>query len=375
MTSISTSQSRQLDSLRGVSALIVLVGHAHQAFLRPTFPESSVYVGFFTQFSVMVFFVLSGFLIGKSIFSNISANGEFNILKYARDRFIRLYPPLIASMLLMVALVILAPYVFSSGTNSYLHIPGVNFIREVFTTNSKQIYGPLLFINGFKTPAPSANGPLWSLSIEAWYYVLAAAIFLWPSNKIWASLVVALTVAVTYKNPMFFILMPIWFAGLGLSFIHRQRPQMNNNLFSALFVLFGAGTIYCIYLVLAQKHAATSILQDGMTHFMIVSGLWFASFLALIMGQGAKFTTLFSSTASFSYTLYIIHFPIILFVVGMTQKLFIGSLSNALLVSVITMASAIATSIFLSKIVENKKLIESFISQQLRHVKRLTKAS
>lgn len=323
----------------------------------------------------MVFFVLSGFLIGKSICNNLSSNIEFNILKYFSDRALRIYPPLIASTLLMVALVILAPYFFTSGTNHYLDITGFNFIRESLTTNSKQIFGSLLFVNGFHTSTPSANGPLWSLSIEVWYYILAGGVFLWPSKKIIASLIIALTIIITYKNPMFFMLLPIWFSGLGLSFIHRQRPQMNNALFSILFILFGVGTIYCIYLKLTQPLGSPSALQDSMTYFMISSGLWFTSFLALILGKVAKFPTLLSSAASYSYTLYIIHFPIILFVVGMTQEIFIDSISNAIAISAFTIVTAVTVSVWLSKIVENKRTIEKFIFKTLDRLNLLRKAS
>lgn len=371
MSRITKDQSKQLDSIRGLSALIVLAGHTHQAFIRPTFSETSIYVSFLTQFAVMVFFVLSGFLIGKSICNNISTNGDFSLAKYAKDRALRLYPPLIAAIVLMLILAMLAPYFFTSGTANYLSIPGFSFIRETFTANAKHIYGTLVFFNGFKTTTPAINGPLWSLSIEAWYYVIAAAIFLWPTKKIAATFLTLITIAITYKNPLFFILMPIWLAGLGLAFIHRERPKMNNSVFFCLFIILTIGTIFSIWLVLTTEANDSSPLGDRMNHFRLISGLWFASFLALLLGNALRFPTIFQRTAAFSYTLYITHFPIILFVVGMTQKIFIQSFSNALALSLTTMVIAIVASIFLSKTVENKKLVEDFISTHLKKAKYL----
>jgi peptidoglycan/LPS O-acetylase OafA/YrhL len=274
----------------------------------------------------------------------------------------------------MLVLAVLAPYFFTSGTAKYLSIPGFSFIRETFTINAKQIYGALIFVNGFKTQTPAINGPLWSLSIEAWYYVIAAAIFLWPSKKIASSLLLLATAVVTYKNPLFFILLPIWFSGFGLAFFHQRRPQMNNRMFGVLFFLLSAGTIISIWLVLTKEPISASSLDDPMNHFRVISGLWFTCFLALLLGNSLIFPTLFHRTAAFSYTLYIIHFPIILFVVGMTQTIFIESLLNAAMVSIATASIAIAASVWLSKVVENKNLIEAFIVSHLKKTRSLRKA-
>lgn len=362
MSRITPIQSKQLDSIRGLSALIVLLGHTHQAFIRPTFSETSVYVGFFTQFAVMVFFVLSGFLIGKSICNNIARNGQFSIFQYAKDRALRLYPPLIAAIILMIALVLIAPYFFSSGTNNYLQIPGFRFIRQIFTTDAQQIFGSLVFINEFKTSTPTVNGPLWSLSLEVWYYVIAAIIFLWPSQKLITVILFTITALITYNNQLFFMLMPVWFSGFGLAFIHQKRPHMHNKAFGIMFGLLTIGTITCIWLVFTREPSGSGIWLDRMNHYRLISGLWFSCFLALIMGGALRFPTTFHKTASFSYTLYIIHFPILIFIVGMTQQLIIKSLTNALIISTSAISIAVFLSFGISKFVENKKLLESFFA-------------
>lgn len=365
MSRITSNQSQQLDSIRGLSALVVLIGHTHQAFLRPTLGETSIYVGFFTQFAVMVFFVLSGFLIGKSICNNINKNGQFSVAQYAKDRALRLYPPLIAAIILMLLLISIAPYFFASGTNDYLQIPGFQFIRQEFTTNSKQIIGALTFINEFKTTTPTINGPLWSLPLEVWYYVIAAIIFLWPERKLMAGALLILVAIITYKNQLFFMLMPIWFSGLGLALIHQKRPSMHNTFFGALFGLFTVGTIFCIWLVFNREPSGSGVWLDRMNHYRLMSGLWFCCALALIMGGAIRFPKIFHRTSGFSYTLYIIHFPIILFVVGITQKVIIESLANTLIISACTMTLAVIASILISKFVENKKLLNSLFLRKI----------
>lgn len=362
LSRITPDQSRQLDSIRALSALVVLVGHTNQTILLPTLKAGSTFVGFFTQLSVMVFFVLSGFLIGKSVCNNISKNNGFSIAQYARDRAYRLYPPLIVAILLMVLLAALAPVFFPSGTQQLLSISGANFVRTEFTVIAKQLFGALAFINEFKTTTPSANGPLWSLSLEAWYYVTAAALFLWPSRKVASIALLILTVVITRKNQLFFMLAPIWFAGFGLAFVHQNRPTMNNRLFGWLFAALTIAVAVAVALVLFADPLGKGVWLDRLNHFRLASGLWFACFMALIMGGGARFPTIFHSQAGYSYTLYVTHFPIMLFVLGVTQTFIYGSILLSLLAS----AGAIIISITAAKVIaryaENKTLIHSAFS-------------
>lgn len=368
MSRITPDQSQQLDSIRALSALVVLFGHTNQTLLLPTLKAGSTFVGFFTQLSVMVFFVLSGFLIGKSVCNNVAKNQGFSLAQYARDRALRLYPPLVVAVLLMVLLAALAPFFFPSGTHQFDEIPGAKFVRTEFIVIAKQLAGTLVFLNEFKTSTPSANGPLWSLSLEAWYYVIAAAIFVWPSRKVVAIALLVLAFFVTRKNQLFFMLAPIWFAGFGLAFVHQRRPQMNNRLFGWLLVVLTAAVALTVSLVLFADPLGKNIWLDYMNHFRLVSGLWFACFLALIMGGGAKFPKIFHSQAGYSYTLYVIHFPIMLFILGVTQTLIYGSVLLSVVVGAVTIVISIAAAKAIARYAENKHLIHAAASNAKRMV-------
>lgn len=362
MSRITPDQSEQLDSIRALSAFVVLLGHTNQSLLLPTLKSGSTYVGFFTQLSVMVFFVLSGFLIGKSVCNNTSKHGEFKIGQYARDRALRLYPPLITALILMIALAALAPYLFPSGSHSLISIPGVRFVRTEFAVVAKDLWGALAFLNEFKTTTPTVNGPLWSLSLEAWYYVIAAALFVWPTKKVVALILFAVTLLVTHKNQLFFMLAPIWFAGFGLAFIHQRRPEMNNSMFGGLFAILSVGVIVCVALVLFADPLGRGIWLDRMNHFRLISGLWFACFLALILGGAARFPKFLHGHAGYSYTLYVIHFPIMLFILGLSQTFIYGSVPKSLLVSAGTLIVSTLVARLLARWVENKNFIHAAAS-------------
>ena len=63
----SNQLSQQLESLRGISAIVVLFSHCFQAFIAPFDATFYSFVRLFGQAGVMMFFALSGYLIGYSI--------------------------------------------------------------------------------------------------------------------------------------------------------------------------------------------------------------------------------------------------------------------------------------------------------------------
>ncbi len=97
-----------LDGLRFVAAFMVLLSHARNTFY-PAFgdlpaDQHNVITMAFTMFcrmgheAVIIFFVLSGFLVGGRGFERM-LNGTMNVGSYAIDRFSRIYPPLVAAII------------------------------------------------------------------------------------------------------------------------------------------------------------------------------------------------------------------------------------------------------------------------------------
>ena len=65
--SFSQQFSQQLESLRGMSAIVVLFSHCFQAFVAPFDASIYSFVRLLGQAGVMMFFALSGYLIGHSL--------------------------------------------------------------------------------------------------------------------------------------------------------------------------------------------------------------------------------------------------------------------------------------------------------------------
>ena len=87
-----------LDFLRAAAALLVLFGHTRRAYFHYTDvlaqPGLSLKLFyFFTSLegeAAVIFFVLSGFLIGGSLADSIQ-RGNFDLVRYLIARFVRIY--------------------------------------------------------------------------------------------------------------------------------------------------------------------------------------------------------------------------------------------------------------------------------------------
>jgi peptidoglycan/LPS O-acetylase OafA/YrhL len=160
---IDATTARLFDSLRGASALVVVLAHAAFYWLDAFCPLLAPYLLRLASLAVMAFFVVSGFMITSSILRRLNQASfqHFDVLSFAIDRLRRLLPPLAAALLIMLVCYSLLIR-FNQGYADYWSV--------------RQALGALLFIQDMRIGIPVAlvNGPLWSLSHEFWFYVVAA---------------------------------------------------------------------------------------------------------------------------------------------------------------------------------------------------------
>lgn len=152
-----------LDILRGAAAFLVFFGHLRQsAFVAysalPLEDHSPLVLAVFSlarmgRESVMVFFVLSGFLVGGQLIRRL-ADGRFDVRSYALERSTRIFIPLIPACLLT-------------------YLVG-RFILGDFLA-WPQVLMNMVGLNGILAPTMARNVPLWTLSYEIWFYLVAGA--------------------------------------------------------------------------------------------------------------------------------------------------------------------------------------------------------
>ena len=201
LPSMAPTTSFFLDLLRTAAALIVFIVHCLFFWDGRYFAVAA----HTAHSAVIVFFVLSGYVIAYSTLRN----GR-GLRAYVVARLSRLYsvlaPALILTALLQGIGHALNPdftQFQSHGHETFRYLAVAAHLQSVWTFSA----------------SPLANGPLWSLSYEFWYYALfGAAVLLQPGWVRAMSVAGVLLIA----GPDILLLLPCWLAGVAL-FLSRDR--------------------------------------------------------------------------------------------------------------------------------------------------------
>ncbi len=144
----------------------------------------------FGWIGVAIFFVLSGFLIGKLILDRQHHENFFAVF-YVR-RFCRIIPPYVLTLLVVTAL--------------------FGFLPKAWTDSSIQfpLWSYLTFLQGFYMIATQTIGahwlaPTWALAVEEHFYLLApAAIVFTPRRWLTPALIVTGLLAVAFRAAIYY---------------------------------------------------------------------------------------------------------------------------------------------------------------------------
>jgi peptidoglycan/LPS O-acetylase OafA/YrhL len=183
----STQASPLLDLVRLAAAQAVCVGHAISFFgvLPGLQPPHAPYL---QNCAVQVFFVLSGFVIAYSLASRLR-DPAYGFPQYFIDRWARIYSAYIPALLVIAAIDFA---LLRAGRYEYPDY----LTPQVFGANllMLQNWGGA-YRNWIVVPSFGSAGPLWSLAIEWWIYMLAGAIFFLPRARLIPLLALVIVVA------------------------------------------------------------------------------------------------------------------------------------------------------------------------------------
>lgn len=165
-----------LDGLRGTAAIMVFFSHFRIAFL----PEVSGYfVNFFCDgfFAVMIFFILSGFVLSNSFFAEKNAiSFKFSSIK----RYFRLEFPIIFSLILVYLLSILSLFYNQQAS----HLTNSDWLQSFFTGIPTVLHVLFdSFIGIIILGNVTLNPVLWTMRVEFYGSLLIFAIlFIFKNN-------------------------------------------------------------------------------------------------------------------------------------------------------------------------------------------------
>jgi peptidoglycan/LPS O-acetylase OafA/YrhL len=331
---IDSQTSLILDVVRGVSAVIVMLSHVFQIFIVPKIGLSGFIDRIWTllaSYSVMAFFIISGFVISISIMRNVQRNGVFKEREFLIKRFNRLYPPLILSLVMIIGIFYLAQALNLHGSEAFYIQGDYEVIREKISLEWKPIFASLVFIQDIFPGlwSPSLNGALWSLSYEFWFYVIAMSVTSWIINKrlTWGGLLtIGVIIPIVYFNNVnFFTFLCTWGSGVFWALLYVRRKSLGQRIKVYTLPIF-LGLLAILLIILAQNnfwpvlHPYRNFLTMSVQTLISWLGMLILLHVCLRL-EGSSFKFLGANRlAPFSYTLYLIHFPLLLLGFSLTHE-------------------------------------------------------
>ena len=245
---------------------------------------------------VIVFFVLSGFLVGGGVISRC-LKGTFDLRLFAIDRISRIWVPLIPALLLTL------------GVAHYCEL----------SASLWDLLGNAFALQGVFFKNFGHNEPLWSLSYEVWFYVLigSAGVLLTPSSRSRVVGFVILTIGFavfTRLSPNF---LNCWLIGAFSYFLVSERKRPGLLILALALSLLGAAISQLQSDSLSISESAwMGFLPSRNIATLIESagiGLLIASICRIQPASQlmVRVDKLGTTIAAFSYTLYLTHYPIL----------------------------------------------------------------
>jgi len=309
-----------LDFLRGLAALLVVSEHL-RAFFFVTFPELQspgilakafyLVTGLGHQ-SVMIFFVLSGYLVGGSVLTALE-KGKWSWKSYLLRRMSRLWVVLIPALVLTLLW----------DKIGYAHAPAgyEGAYRAIYNTGPTPtgpaewslplLFGNMGFLQTISIPCFGTNSPLWSLANEFWYYLLLPlllTVFLPGRLLVRVPSLLAAAGIILFLPPTVLFGGVIWLSGVAVFFLIRKasvRPIVTHPLWLGLGLLLTVGMLLATRLGTMGWGGDLSL---GLACAVLVAGLACTSSANSLYGKMSAWMS------DISYTLYLVHFPLMAFV-------------------------------------------------------------
>lgn len=301
----------EIQGLRAISILAVIFYHLNKNDAYYTF-SSGGFIG------VDIFFVISGYLITLNLLKQLNLKNKISLI-YFYKRIKRIYPVLFLVVFcsLFLAWLYLLPRDFVDFSESIIHL-------LILNSNLYFHYSGLVYGNENSLLKPLLH--TWSLSIEMQYYIFFP-IFLFLFFRF-------------FKKYLVCLLILLFFFSLGLSeWGNQNHSQINFYIFPSRLWEFLAGSLLAYYEV-KKKSTNNKLIYNSsfplIGFILICYSVFFfndekshPSILTLIPVTGVSLIILFSNKkniiikllssrllvaiGTISYSLYLWHFPILVF--------------------------------------------------------------
>lgn len=292
-----------IEGLRALAVIPVILFHAGVSWC------GGGYIG------VDIFFVISGFVIAKSLEADLEA-GEFSLMRFYAKRIRRIFPALFATILLTwcAGLFIFLPDIFENFSKSI--VASSTFISNFYFWKSSGYFSP-----------SALSQPLlhtWSLSVEEQYYIFAPiftyVVFTYFGKR-WLSAYIPVIIvsfilsaaAISIAPTANFYLIPTrtWELLLGALLAHRMPAALPKKWMTELVGGFGFALI--LYAIFMFEEATPFPGPNALfpcigAALLIYAGTHHSSYASKILSLPPA-----TIIGKLSYSLYLMHWPVIVF--------------------------------------------------------------
>jgi len=304
------------------------------------------------SYCVLIFFVLSGFLISYSLWYKSRTLPNYTFWSFFKDRFFRIYPPFIGSLLLVVVLDF--SVIAITGVDFSLWMYLKNFVTNIFQLQGFPIANILYHQYGmefFYFRHFGSNFPLWTISVEWWLYMFYGFLSFyvlrrptWSFGRVFLFIFLLITPVyyIFYSTRLEEGLTLYWFLGalITVGLMQQPKDELNQrNVFT--FSL----SLVCLGLV------GFSFLGYDVSILIFFLGLFL---LIAFSREEVKlvqkwFQRPAKVLASYAYSLYLVHYPIMVFCIAVFKLG--GSFGNFLLLVIVSNVIAF----LFARIFENRR--------------------
>jgi peptidoglycan/LPS O-acetylase OafA/YrhL len=317
---LSDAASAHLDLARGLAAAAVAFQHLRTVLLQD-WPQTSAHsplsaaLYFLAKFghpAVIVFFVLSGFLVGSSGMRAVEKR-TWSFPRYLLHRFLRLEIVLLPALLLGLLWDSVGIHVLHASAlyNGGWHL----LVRQVpIDLSWRALVGNAAFVQDILVPTFGTNTALWSLSYEFWYYVLFGLLVTacLRTTRLWLRLLVpVLILAVAWFTGFaIMFLAPLWFLGLGIYLL----PRLRLSCWGSRILLTSSTLVFLVYLgATFGKRAPVEVLTRPLLIDLVTGVLFSLVLYAALHANPTRpgYRQVAHHIAAPTYTLYANHLPAI----------------------------------------------------------------
>jgi peptidoglycan/LPS O-acetylase OafA/YrhL len=319
-----------VDVLRGLSVLLVTLHHIHLRFwlndydVDGVLPKTLNQVLFWSgYYAVIIFFVISGFLITTLSISRWGWLGHIQVWRFYRMRAARILPCLLLLLLLLSA----------------LHLAGApeSTIKPERASLGQALWSALTFhvnwLEGHHGYLPGDWDVLWSLSVEEAFYLVFPLLCLALRREGLLLLPLVSLIVVGPINRTAFAGQDPWgqyaylscmdgiaFGCLAALAAARVRPSRRT-----LRIALAAGAVIaCLVIVMCNEDSHTGLARFGLNVTALEIGV---ALMLLALGSGVGNATLSIGTrwvrvvGRSSYEIYLVHMLVVLGLIGLFKRL------------------------------------------------------